>query len=131
MSRNTSRSEGNAGTQAPNLSVPKAEIKQSISDVSDYYELAASQCQGAIALIDAAMVLCALERSPVHQDSHPSFDIRTGGGYARGLRLKKDTLPRLLEQATYLIESSINDADVMRERATNALNQLAAEGEQS
>ena len=95
-------------------------------DIQNQFEIANEQIEAAGAILNAASVLCALERSPVHQDTHPSHNIRTGGGYAHGHRLYADTLPTLLEHAHTLVSMAFNDIDVMRERAINALKGGAA-----
>jgi hypothetical protein len=60
------------------------------------------------ALADAIKVLTALERSPVHQDTHPGHDIKTGGGYAHNHRLCTATLPKLSEHVRYLADDLHN-----------------------
>lgn len=114
MVKATSKGAASAGIQLATSSVSQPTIDRAISEIQGGYEMADGQLKAAAALIDAAAVLCALERAPVHQDTHPSHDIRTGGGYAHGLRLKTDTLPTLLEHALFLVEMSANDFDVGR-----------------
>ena len=90
-------------------------------DLQNQFELAKEQIEAATAILDAASVLCALERSPVHHDTHPSHNIRTGGGYAHGRRVFKETLPTLLEHAHTLVSLAFNDFDMLREKAVDAL----------
>ena len=66
--------------------------------------------KAAEAICDAAAVLCALERAPVHHDTHPGHNIVTGGGVAHGERTAHDTLPILLRHARTLIEMSLDEA---------------------
>lgn len=63
------------------------------------------------ALADALEVLTALERTPVHQDTHPSHNIRTGGGYAGGRRVAAGTMPRLLAYIGYLATDTREQLD--------------------
>ena len=96
-------------------------VESLCDDLQNQFELAKEQIEAATAILDAASVLCALERSPVHQDSHPSRNIRTGGGYAHGRKVFSDTLPDLLAHASTLVLMAFNDIGVMRERAIEAL----------
>lgn len=105
--------------------------KTAVNDLEMSYALIRNELEAAEAIASAARVLCALERAPAHHDTHPSHNIITGNGYAHGLRVPNGCLPRLLEHACYLIESSLNEADCMRERASDALRKIAAIGEQS
>lgn len=57
----------------------------------------------------------------MHHDTHPSHNIRTGGGYAHGRRVFKETLPTLLEHAHTLVSLAFNDFDMLREKAVDAL----------
>ena len=100
--------------------VPKT-ITSVCEDIQNQFEVAKEQIEAAGAILDAASVLCALERSPVHQDTHSSHNIRTGGGYAHGHRIFADTLPTLLEHAHTLVTMAFNDIDLMREDAVSAL----------
>jgi hypothetical protein len=52
------------------------------NDVQNSFDIVNGQLEEAMAICNAMEVLFALERAPVHQDSHPSYNIRTGGGYA-------------------------------------------------
>lgn len=63
------------------------------------------------ALADALEVLTALERTPEHQDTHPSHNIRTGGGYAGGRRISSGTMPRLLAHIGYLVTDTRGQLD--------------------
>lgn len=123
MVKAISQGAASACIQLATSPVPQTAIDRAISEIEGGYEIAACQLKAAAALLDAAAVLCALERAPVHQDTHPSHDIRTGGGYAHGLRLKADTLPTLLEHAMFLVQMSENDFDVGRGRAVDALRE--------
>lgn len=76
--------------------------------------------------MDAARVLCALERSPSHHDTHPSHNRLTGAGFAHGHTLRDDTLPVMLGHAIGLVQSAINEFDVARETAIDALEGGAA-----
>lgn len=96
------------------------------ADVQNCFDVAIEQTRAALAIIDAVRVLCALERSPEHHDTHPDHNIKTGGGFAHGLRLYNDTLPTMLSHAHGLVDMSLNDFDVMRETALNAMNGGAA-----
>lgn len=102
-----------------------------INDLENSYVMIRGELGAAEAIAGAARVLCALERAPAHHDTHPSHNIITGNGYAHGLRVSNDCLPGLLEHVCHLIESSLNEAGCMRERASDALRQIAAEGRQS
>lgn len=90
-------------------------------DIEDLAACADSQIKAALSIIDAVCVLSALERTPEHHDTHPSHNIKTGGGFAHGRKLHDDTLPILLEHAHFLVSSADNDYDVMREMALRAL----------
>jgi hypothetical protein len=57
--------------------------------------------------------------------------IRKVSPCAHGLRVSNESMPRMLEHVCYLIESAPNEADRMRERAADALRQIAAERGQS
>lgn len=92
-----------------------------INEIQDQYALVQEQLKSAAAIVDAVLVLCALERAPEHHDTHPSHNITTGGGKAHGLGVRNDTMPTLLRHAKSLIELATNDADVMREQAVEAL----------
>jgi len=113
------------------MSAHRPADETAINVLANSYALICGELGAAEAIVGAARVLCALERAPAHHDTHPSHHIITGKGYAHGLRVSHDCLPRLLEHACYLIESSLNAADCMRERAADALRQIAAEGGQS
>lgn len=93
-----------------------------ITEIENLELVADGQLQAALAIIDAARVLCALERAPEHHDTHPSHDIKTGGGFAHGLKLHNGTLPTLLAHAHYLVAMADNDYDVALEKACDALN---------
>lgn len=69
------------------------------------------------AIADALEVLTALERSPEHQDSHPSHNIVTGAGYAHGRSVLSDTMPDLLSHVHYLAGDVANELDVFFEKA--------------
>ena len=92
-----------------------------ITEIGNIFDVAYQQCEAACAIIDAATVICVLERAPAHQDTHPSHNIITGAGHAHGLRVKIDTLPKMLAHAQSLVEMSMNDFDVMRETAITEL----------
>ena len=96
-------------------------------DIQNQYEVAKEQINAGAAILDAAAVLCSLERSKVYQDSHPSFNIRTGGGYAHGRRVFDSTLPTLLEHAHSLVSMALNDVDGMREDAIESLKGATVE----
>lgn len=113
------------------MSANRPAHETAINALADSYALIRGELGAAEAIAGAARVLCVLERAPAHHDTHPSHNIITGNGYAHGLRVSHECLPRLLEHACYLIESSLNEVDCMRERATDALRQIAAEGGQS
>lgn len=112
--------------KANTSATPITPVARKVLEVSDLFETAYDQCKTAAALLDAAEVLSALERAPEHHDTHPSHNIRTGGGYAHGRRLQNDTLPTLLAHARYLVKSSMNDFDVMRETAIEEINKKVA-----
>jgi len=86
------------------------------AEILDLFNEAYAQCEVACAIIDAAAVLCALDRAPAHHDTHPSHNIITGAGYASGRRVASDTLPKILKHARTLVDMSMNDFDVMREK---------------
>lgn len=65
-------------------------------DIEYEKHLAAHSLATIKALAEAVEVLTALERAPIHQDTHPSHDIKTGGGYASNHKLSSETLPKLL-----------------------------------
>ena len=90
-------------------------------EIEDLAVCAGSQIKAAMAIIDAARILSALERAPEHHDTHPSHNIKTGGGFAHGLKLYDETLPVLLEHAYHLVIEANSDYDVMREKAIDAL----------
>lgn len=96
-------------------------------NIQNQYEVAKEQIVAGAAVLDAVAVLCSLERSMVHQDSHPSFNIRIGGGYAHGSRVFDSTLPTLLEHAHCLVSMALNDVDVMREQAIESLKGATVE----
>jgi hypothetical protein len=91
-------------------------------EIRNLFEITKSQAQAAAAILDAARVLCALERAPEHHDTHPDHNIKTGGGFAHGLRLAAETLPAMLDHANDLVVSLLNDVDAMRECAIDAMN---------
>ena len=99
--------------------VPKA-ISSLGFDIETRYHFANNQIEAALSIIDAAGVLCELERAPVHQDAHPSANITTGGGYAHGRRSFDSTLPKLLEQAHSLVTSSVEEFGCIYADAENA-----------
>ena len=96
-------------------------VESLCDDLQNQFELAKEQIEAATAILDAASVLCALERSPVHHDTHLSHNIRTGGGYAHGHRVFKETLPTLLEHAHTFVSMAFDDVGRLRERAIDAL----------
>lgn len=85
-------------------------------DVECFTGIAAANLKAIDAMLDAVAVLCALEWAPVHQDSHPGHDVRTGGGYAQGRRLDSDTLPELLQHARRLASDVGDDIEEFFER---------------
>ncbi len=113
------------------MSVHHPGHETAINALTDSYALIRGELQAAEATTGAARVLCALERAPAHHDTHPSHNIITGNGYAHGLRVSNESMPRMLEHVCYLIESALNEADCMRERAADALRQIAVERGQS
>ena len=86
------------------------------NEVQNAFDVVNCQLEAAMAICNAVEILTALDRTPEHQDAHPSHNIRTGGGYAHGLRIQGDTMPILMRHAKALIDMSINDVDVMREQ---------------
>lgn len=90
-------------------------------EVENLYGVVAEELKAAAAILDAAEVLSALERAPEHHDTHPGHNIKTGGGYAHGHSLRDSSLPTILSHARYLVESALNEADVMRETAIEAM----------
>lgn len=98
-------------------------VSKTINEIEDLFRPAYEQCEAACAIIDAVNVLSALERAPVHQDTHPSHNIRTGGGYASGRTIAPETMPLMLAHARSLIEMAMNDFDVLRERAIDTLKE--------
>ena len=107
--------------KAQSQATPMAESVAAIEQMQSLFDIAYDGMQTATAIIDAARVLCALERSPEHHDTHPSHNIKTGGGFAHGIRAKDHTLPAILCHAHHMIEVAMNDVDVMRENAIDAL----------
>lgn len=101
-------------------------ITRTTEELEDLFSIAYSGLESVKATLDAAEVLTALERAPVHHDTHPSHNIRTGGGYAHGSRLADGTLPKLLSYARFVLEVAVNDIDGMREKAIDALNEVGA-----
>ena len=93
------------------------------SNVQELFDQAREGFETVEAILDVAAVLTALERAPVHQDTHPSHDIRTGGGYAHGRRLAHGSLPKLLAHACGVLQLAMNDVDVLREMAVDALKE--------
>jgi hypothetical protein len=92
------------------------------NEIQNLFDAAYEQTKAACAIVDAARVLCALERSPEHHDTNTGHNIKTGGGFAHGCTLSDGTLPAILSHARGLIEISLNDFDVIREMAIDALN---------
>jgi len=101
---------------------PASESALASHEIQNLYTCIRIQVEAACAIIDAASVLCALERAPEHQDAHSSFDIKTGGGFSAGRRVRDGTLPKMLEHASRLVHESVFDCDAMREKAIDALN---------
>ena len=89
--------------------------------ITDYFITINEQLDAAHAICDAATVLIELEKSLSHHGTQPSHNILTGGGYARELKTKDETLPTLLKHATTLIGLSRNEADRMREATDEAI----------
>lgn len=96
------------------------------TEIADLMCIADDNSKSAAAILDAARVLCALERAPEHQDSHPGHNIKTGGGFAHGARLYADTLPTLLSHAFDLVHRSRDDYGIAVEQALAALKGGAA-----
>jgi hypothetical protein len=65
------------------------------AEIQNLYDVAEGQLEAAGAICNAVKILTALERAPEHHDTHPSHNIRTGTGYAHGLRVANDTMPLL------------------------------------
>lgn len=107
-----------------NSTIPE-NTQKTVAEILDLFNMAYAQCETACAIIDAAAVLSALERSPAHHDTHPSHNIITGAGHAHGLRVAGDTLPKMLEQARTLVDVSMNDFDVMREKAISCVLEVS------
>ena len=57
-----------------------ADFSTAMKDIINGYDFVNEQLKAAAAICHAAEVLCALERAPEHQDTHPSHNIRTGSG---------------------------------------------------
>ncbi|WP_154717147.1 hypothetical protein [Sterolibacterium denitrificans] len=110
------------------MSTNRSGRKVALDSIEDSYAVICGELEAAAAIADAARVLCALERSPAHHDTHPSHNKVTGNGYAHGLRVSNDCLPILLEHVRSLVDSSLNKADGMREEAAGALREIAAKG---
>ncbi|MFT3960505.1 hypothetical protein [Propionivibrio sp.] len=120
-----------ATTRAAQSKSPRAEAQNQDSqklllDVENSVLIADSDMKAVLAILNAAEILCALERSPEHQDTHPSHDIKTGGGYAHGRRLWNDTLPDLLKHAHGLANMAIDEYGVVNEKLVEALKGGAA-----
>ena len=92
-----------------------------IFDVENSILIADSDMKAVLAILNAAEILCALERSPEHHDTHPSHNIKTGGGYAHGRRLWNDTLPNLIKHANGLVNMAIDEYGVVHEKLFEAL----------
>lgn len=65
------------------------------------------------AIIDAACVLSALERTEERTDQ---IGMTTGGGWAGGHTICDDTLPDMLHHARRLAESVEHDFEIMRSK---------------
>ena len=96
--------------------------KQTCCYLQNTYDVADSELSIASHILDACIVLSALERSPEHYDGHPSYNIKTGGGFAHGNRLSVETLPALLLHAVHLIGSANDAMDDLRVKAIAALS---------
>ena len=101
---------------------PMAESLAAIEQMQSLFDIAHTNTQAAIAIIDAARVLTALERTPAHTE----HNVLTGEGFARGNTARDETVPAILFHAMSLLEIAINDVDVMRENAIDALKGSAA-----
>lgn len=97
-----------------------------VNEVQNTFDVINSQLEAVTAICNAVEILTSLERSPEHQDTHPSHNIRTGAGYAHGLRVYGDTMPILMRHAKMLVDMSINDFDCMRESVINHLQEVTA-----
>ena len=100
--------------------------KDKTAEITEQFDMAYEQCEAACAIIDAATILASLEHAPAHHDMHPDHNIITGAGHAHGLRVKSDTMPKMLAHARHLVELSMNDFDVMREVAITELQEVGA-----
>jgi hypothetical protein len=85
------------------------DAQQTCCDLQNIHDIADSELTVVCHILDACIVLSALERAPEHHDTHPSHNIKTGGGFAHGNRLSAETLPALLLHAMHLVGSA-NDA---------------------
>ncbi len=70
-------------------------------------------------------MLSALERAPQGKSSEST--LATGGGFASGIQVRDVSLPDMLKHALCLIDSALNEADVMREIAVNAIKEQSSE----
>ena len=100
-----------------------------ISCAENRYKFAESQTEAALAILDAVCVLCELERAPEHQDSHPSHNIRTGGGFAHGRRVFDSTLSTLIDHAHYLVTSSSDEYNCIHDDVVEVLKCASVDGE--
>ncbi len=102
----------------------KSTAQKNCAELQNLYDVAESEFLIAGHIIDAAIVLSALERAPEHREA--ANNLATGGGSAQGFRLSNDTLPALLRYAQQMVESATCEVDVMREKAIAALEGEAA-----
>jgi hypothetical protein len=103
-----------------------AKIKETCYDLKNAWDCADSELSVVMHMLDACRVLAALERAPEHHDTHPSHNIKTGGGFAHGIRLNSETLPGLLQYAFLMIGSVQNDVGYAVEKTLEALERSAA-----
>jgi hypothetical protein len=80
-----------------------SDAQQTCCDLQNIHDVADSELTVVCHILDACIVLSALERAPEHHDTHPIHNIKTGGGFAHGNRLSAETLPALLLHAMHLV----------------------------
>lgn len=108
-------------SQTLRVEAQNPDIRQLLIDVESSMLIADSDMKAVFAILNAAEILCALERTPEHYDTHPSHDIKTGGGYAHGRQLWNDTLPNLLSYANGLAIMAHDEYGAANEKLVEAL----------
>lgn len=91
------------------------------TEIINRYDVLHSDLSAAMAIIDAAAVLTALERAKTIREEG---SLITGEGFANGYILRDHSLPAMLKHAVSLVDMARNEADCMREDAQEAITML-------